>query len=332
MRRPFRLLAIVGAAILLLLALDTGAWWWATARLRDEAAAWQQDRVAAGYRVTAGTPSRAGWPLRAVLIVPDVTVATGEPGANDTVAWRTSPVRLVYAPWHPYEASVVLDGAQTLQLGAAPAITVAIENLDLIIPLGTPGPAPGFTAVARHLQVPLPAGRLAADAVWVELGPAAFHLSLSSLTLPDPGQPLGVTVNSLEVQAHSTVPLPDQRDPAAAAAAWRAAGGQLIVSAATLEWGPLAVHGTASLALDPALQPVGSGTVQVTGYAQAAEAFARAGIISRNNAKVATTLLGLMSHAGSDGVPQADLPFTVHDGLVMAGAIPLLKLPPLTLR
>ena len=105
----------------------------------------------------------------------------------------------------------------------------------------------------------------------------------------------------------------------------------MIVSAAALQWGPLDVRGTASFALDQSLQPVGNGTVHITGYAKAVDALARAGIITRNNAKVAATLLGLMSHQGSDGVPQADLPFTVHDGLVMAGAIPLLKLPALAL-
>ena len=329
MSRPLRVSGFVGAAVLILLALDTAAWWLLTSRLQDEATAWQQDRIAAGYTVTAGAPSRGGWPLRAVLTLPDVAVATGAPATANAIAWRTGEVRLVYAPWRPTEASVLLDGAQTLQFGTAPAVTLQVENLDLVLPLSAVGQANGFVAMARHLQMPLPTGRLGVDALWLELAPAAFHLSLSSVTLPDPGLPLGVTVNALEVQAHSTIPLPQQRDPAAAAAAWRDAGGQLVVSAATLQWGPLDVHGTASVALDQALQPVGNGSLHITGYAQAVDALARAGIISRNNAKVAGTLLGLLSHQGSDGVPQADLPFTLHDGLVMAGAIPLMKLPTL---
>ncbi len=327
MRRSLRLPVIAAAAVLILLALDTGAWWLLTSRLQAEAAAWQQDRIAAGYTVTAGTPIRGGWPFRAVLTLPDVLVATASPGTADAVTWRTGEVRLVYAPWRPAEASVVLDGAQTLQFAAAPAITVQVENLDLVVPLGTLGQANGFVAQGRHLQVPLPTGRLGIDSLWLELAPAAFHVSLSSMTLPDPGLPLGVTVNVLELQAHSTTPLPEERNPATAAAAWRDAGGQLVVSEATLEWGPLDIHGTASLGLDRALQPVGSGTVHVTGYAQAADAMARSGIMTRNNAKVATTLLGLMSHPGDNGVPQADLPFMIHDGLVMAGAIPLMRLP-----
>lgn len=331
MSRSLRVSGLAGIVVLVLLALDTVAWWLLTSRLQAEASAWRQDRVAAGYQVTAGVPSRGGWPLRASLTLPDVAVAAGDPGTANAVAWRTGEVRLVYAPWRPAELSVVLEGAQTLQFGTAPALTVQVENLDLLVPLDAAGQANGFVTRARHLQIPLPGGRLGVDSLWLDLAPAAFHLSLSSLVLPDPGLPLGVTVNTLEVQAHSTIALPEQRDPAVAAAKWRDAGGQLVVSAAALQWGPLDVHGTASFALDRSMQPMGNGTVHITGYAQAAEALARAGIISRNDAKVAATLLGLLSHQGNDGVSQADLPFTLHDGLVMAGAIPLLKLPPLAL-
>ena len=331
MGRRLRLPAIVGAVVLILLAIDTLGWWLLTSRLLAEADAWQRDRVADGYRVTAGTPSRAGWPLRAMLVVPDVALGTGAPGTASAVAWQTNQVRLVYAPWRPAEVSIVLEGTQTLQLGAAPSIMVQVGTLDLVVPLGALGQANGLVATGRHLQVPLPAGPLAVDSMWLDLGPAAFHLALSSVTLPDVGQPLGVTVNSLEVEARSSIPLPEQRDPATAATAWRDAGGQLVISAASLQWGVLDVRGTASFTLDPSLQPAGNGTIHITGYAQAVDALAHSGIITRNNAKVAATLLGLMSHPGADGTPQADLPFTVHDRLVMAGAIPLMKLPPLAL-
>ncbi len=331
MRRPLILSAIAATIILLPLALDTGAWWLLTTRLQTEAAAWQQARIDAGYAVTAGAPSRAGWPFHAELTLPDVGIATGTPNTANAVAWHTGEVRLVYAPWRPSEVTVVLGGVQTLQLGAAAPVMLQVQNLELVAPLDQSSQAGGFVATARHLQLPLPAGQFGADRVWLQLGPADIHVALSALTLPDPGSPLGVTVNSLDLQARSTIPLPDQRDPAAAAAAWRNAGGQLVIGAAALEWGPLTVHGTATFTLDRALQPAGNGTLHVTGYAQALDALAHSGLITRNNARVAGTLLGLMSHTATDGVAQADLPFTLQDGLLMTGAIPLAKIPSLSL-
>lgn len=324
------LLSLAVAAILILV-VDTVGWWLLTSRLEAEAAAWRQARVEAGYIVTADQPRRAGWPLRAVLAFPDVGVATGRAGNPDAIAWKTDEVRLVYRPWRPSEVTVGLAGTQTVQLGAAPSTTLQLDVLDLVVPLDQTGQAAGFVAMARRLQLPLPSGRLTVEVLWLQVGLADIHLSVSALTLPEPGLPLGVTVNSVDLQARSTVPLPPERQPMAAAAAWRDAGGQVVVDAASVEWGPLDVHATAVLSLDKSLQPVGSGTVRLTGYNQAIEALVRSGLVTRNNARVAGTLLGLMSHDGGNGTPQADLPFSLRDGVLMSGAIPLLRLPPLVL-
>ncbi len=331
MSRALRLSAVIAAAILVALVLDTTAWWLLTSRLITGAAAWQQARAAEGYRVSAGVPRRAGWPLRAIVALPDMVVAAGTPGSTDAVAWQTDAVQLVYVPWRPKEVTVGLDGAQNLQLGMSQPITVQVETLDLVVPLDPSGQASGFAATARQLQLPLPSGRLSLDTVSVVLGPADVRLSLSALTLPSPGLPLGVTIGSLDLHARSTVPLPAQRDPADAAAAWRDSGGHLVVDEFASVWGPLDVRGTGDFSLDRSLQPVGRGTLRITGYAQAIDALTRSGILPRNTARVAGTLLGLMSHPTDSGAPEAELPFGLAGGVLSAGAVPLLKLPRLAL-
>ena len=42
-------------------------------------------------------------------------------------------------------------------------------------------------------------------------------------------------------------------------------------------WGPLGLQATATLALDPQLQPTGTGTAKATGYAATVDALARNG-------------------------------------------------------
>ena len=64
----------------------------------------------------------------------------------------------------------------------------------------------------------------------------------------------------------------------------------------------------------------------MTGFAEVTDALARSGAISRNDARVATTLLGLMARPGAGNVAEADLPFTLKDRTLSVGAIPVLKL------
>jgi hypothetical protein len=331
MNRLLRLGLIAAIAVATLLVIDTVAWWLVTSRMQSEAAAWQQARIAAGYEVTAGAPVRAGWPLRAEVILPAVGIATGTSGSPDRVAWQAGEARLVYAPWSPAQVTLVIDGPQTIQFGTHPAIAVGVQSLGVVVPLNAAGQADGVVVVARQLQCPLPNGTAGIDSLWVKLSAAELHISLSAITLPGKALPFGLTIGSVDLHARSTIPLSPVQDPAAAAAAWRDSGGQLVISEFALGWGPLDVHGTAMLSLDRALQPVGNGTIRMTGYTPATEALVRDGMITRNDARVARTLLGLLSHTGEDGVPQADLPFSLRDGLLSTGAIPLIKLPPLAL-
>ncbi len=77
-----------------------------------------------------------------------------------------------------------------------------------------------------------------------------------------------------------------------------------------LRWGTLDVRGHADLGLDAAMQPEGSAAVQMTGFAEVIDALARSGAITRNDARVAATLLGLMARPGAGDVaaggPAAD--------------------------
>ncbi len=110
------------------------------------------------------------------------------------------------------------------------------------------------------------------------------------------------------------------------AAAWRDAGGQLTMDHAALRWGPLDVDGTGLLSLDPALQPRGNATLQVTGFTETIDALARAGVIGANDAKVVGTVLSLISRRLPNGTTEATVPLTLDSGRVSMGAIPLARL------
>ncbi len=318
--RPVRIgFAAVLATLVLLLLADAGAWWLLTGRLLSRAAVWQRELAAAGCSVTGGPPRRAGWPLRAEVVVPDLTLAAGLPGQAGALSWQAGEARLS-APWRPGAVTLTPGGAQALRAG------------NLVMPLAagqlavTVAPGGGVTVSGRGLRLTLPAGEATADTARLRWQGAEASLALAAPAMPGGALP-GGGASRLELHARWTRPVPPQRDPAALAA-WRDAGGRLILDGASFRWGPLAGQGEATLGLDGALQVEAAGLLRLTGFAEAIGALAGAGAITRGSGQAAGALLGLLATRGPDGVLSAALPFTVRDGVLSVGAIPLLRLPP----
>ena len=324
MNRRFRFALIIIALATVLLAADTAAWWCITTRIMAQAAAWQQARRAEGAVITAGAAMRAGWPLTAAAVLPNVTVAIGGP---DGLAWQASRVRLVWQPWRPGQVAVVLAGPQTLRFGEAAPVQLAAGRLDAEVARDDAS----VRVSAESVRVTLAAGLVAADTVRLEWQGGGMRLALTGLALPGHALPFGNTVARLEVHARSSQPFALPLGLAAALARWRDSGGQLMLDEVSLQWGALDAGGHATLGLDGALQPEGAGTVTLNNFTEAIDALMRTSAITRNQGRLAQTWLGLLSSSGPDGAPQAALPFTVRGGVLSVGAIPLLRMPALTL-
>ena len=331
MRRAFRAtILVIPVALAVLLAAGAVVWWTVTNRLIAEAAAWRAARLADGYVVASGAPRRSGWPLRAVVTLPDVVVATDSPGLPVALTLRADAVRLVYAPWRPDVLALMLDGALSVQAGAAPPLALTARRLDVETTLPGSADAGAVTVSAADLRLGLAAGAAEAGSIRLRLRDAEAELELSRLTLPGHSLPFGEAVSWLELHASSTVPIPALREPRAALAAWRDAGGVLRLDGVSLRWGKLDIVGNATLGLDAALQPEGKGLVRLTGFAEAIGMLVQSGALTRNDGRVATTLLALVSGPASDAPPQAELPVTLRDRVLSAGAVPLLRLPVLS--
>ena len=322
---------MLAGLVVLLLGGDTLAWWLVTDRIASEFDTWRQALTAEGGVILAGAPSRGGWPFQAELLVPAVTVATATPAGPGTLAWQAGQVRLVYAPWHPTTLDMLVEGAQTVRIGNAAPVTLSAQRVDVTIPLNASGQADGIAVRARAISVPLAAGALQIDSLAVRLRQADAFIAATAATVPGRNLPFGGTIRSLDLHAHLTGAVPPLRDPAATLAALRDGGQILSIDGLALVWGPLDVRGNASLGLDAALQPAGTASLQLTGYAEAIDALARSGAITRNDARVASTLLSLISSQGAGEVSQAELPLTLKDRTLSAGAIPLLRLPALAI-
>lgn len=316
MKRPALLAAL--CAILILVLADTAIWWVVTGRMAGAALAWERARQAEGYTVMARPPARQGWPLRAGLLIPAVTLATDTPGQPDAAVWQAGDVRLVLSPADPGVMSVLLEGPETVQLGAAPPVPISAALLDVAIPLDGSG--------ARLAAHSLMLGGASVRTLTVQVAGLAVDVTAEGIVLGS--TPLGL-VDQAHLTASTSAPLPPLRDPASAARAWRDAGGVLTISQVAATAGTLDVSGSATMQLDQALQPSGSGTMRIAGFKEASDTLAKAGVLTRSQAQVAVTLLTLLARPGPGGALVAELPLRLDGGVFSAANMPLARLPAL---
>jgi hypothetical protein len=315
-----------------LAAADTGLWWFATGQLADGLDGWAATARADGWTVSYPAPTRRGWPLKATLAVPEMTLA----GA---AAWRAAAVELTLSPAEPRRLRVTVGGPQTVSLPGQAAVDVTARSFDLSIPLDDPGVV---DLAAEGVRAALPGGALEVGRLTAHAAnrPAAgrgqealaFTGAAEAVALPPPPDgrswALGSRLASVSIDAGLTGPVPPPGPPRVRASQWRDGGGSAQLRRLALGWGPLGLAASASLRLDARLQPSGSGEIRAVGYDAALDALVASGAMPARAGMVAKGVMALMARAPEGGgAAQVELPITLNDGTLTAGRFPLLRLP-----
>ena len=90
---------------------------------------------------------------------------------------------------------------------------------------------------------------------------------------------------------------------------------------------------TATLTLDPALQPEGRGNLQLTGAQEAVTLLAQAGVIAPGQVGLLRTVLGLASRVPPEGgPPRLDAPLELRNRRLTAARLPITTLPAIEWR
>jgi hypothetical protein len=233
-------------------------------------------------------------------------------------------------------------GEQRLRVGTMPEARLIGSRLLAVYSLGIGDESGAVEILADQAKLVSGAGEVSsADRlrVHVELPSAVrsggrtrnFAVSSESVVLPDPVRwPLGNTIARLEFDGTMEGPIPPQQPPGAWATAWRDGGGSLQLHNLILNWGPLRMTASATLALDDQLQPMGAGTSHVTGYAATLDALASNGALSRSAATAAKAVLSLLAGTPGDGEPDdVEVPLTLQYRTLSMRQVPLLRLPEL---
>jgi hypothetical protein len=343
MRRRLWLLVIV--VPLLAVVADALAWQLVAGQLRSGLADWIAAQRATGWVVNAGPPQTGGWPLAATITVRNFALTGGAAEIPGGLAWRADAVVLRLDLLHPSRLVLRAEGQQQLRLADGPDIPFTAGRLQALLPLqaGTPYPVT-IRADALRAMVPLPtapASPMTIDRVAAQIGirpaPVEGEAALTvALTATGIGLPpamhwaLGPAMGSLALDAALNGNPPPVPGLAARATAWRDEGGSLEIQRLETHWGPLDLNATATLALDPQLQPMGAGTAQVTGYAETLDALAAHGLISRSAATAAKAVLSLLARTPDDGGPsEVDVPLSLQYRTLSMRQVPLVRLPEL---
>jgi hypothetical protein len=344
MRRRRRLWIILLATPLLLIGADTLYWRVAERHLEDGLAAWIAGWKASGWTASVGKPVRGGWPLAATLTVPEVLLQGGDPEIPGGLTWKTDRLVLRADLLRPGLLEVASEGMQRLRLAGGPEIPYTADQLRMALPL-QPGAPPGSaTVTARDLRASMPAGgdttaslTIGSLDLHLEFQPAAqagetalgFSFNADAIVLPPPfARLLGPRIASLTLQGALDGPVPRTHALGELASAWRDGGGTLEIQRLAVNWGPLDLTASATLALDEQQQPMGTGSARVVGYAETLDALATHGIISKSAATAAKAVLSLLANAPDDGgPPDVEVPLTLQYRTLSMRQVPLLRLP-----
>ncbi|GIX09097.1 MAG: hypothetical protein KatS3mg116_0807 [Elioraea sp.] len=282
---------------------------------------------------------RGGWPTRiavtlerpvlhrpAVGIVPAMTIEAVRASATapllaprDVTAAFACPCRVAF-PATPALAPVTVEASRlVLELrleDGAPPRTWSLTGEALAILRG------GETVRIR-------AARLDGARGDRQEAAQVVALALDDILLgPGAGGPFGREIRSVTGEVAVRGTLPPAPDPEASLRAWREAGGALELRRLAVAWGPLALSAGATLALDDALQPEGTGTIRLADWRPTIEALSRAGLIDRRaSALIGLAFAALARPAPGGGPPVVEVPVALADRTLAAARFPIARLP-----
>ena len=325
----FRRRAVLIAAFFAVAVAATGytMWWYRlAATLRQGLDQWTAAQTAIGWQVVTGNAKVDGFPFDLRLELPSPSVA--DPRGDH---WDGPPVVVRLSPLRPDRPQLTASGRHAFVLaGRSPIVVSAGAAIADLVVDGN-----GLGAADLHLadvtlgsagvdRVEATLRRLAAEAADHTTPTLAITLAIDRLTLSS--LPLGRVVTQARVEARVLGKL-DPGKSKAGLAAWRDDGGTIELDRLSVDWPPLALDGSGTLALDQELQPILASSCTIRGLFDAIDALVQAGMLRPKDGAITKLGLGLLSKPRADGVPQWVAPVTVQNQRLSVGPFAILKVP-----
>ena len=308
---------VIGLVALAL--LDTALWYAAEMQMR---ASWRNtlaQATADGWHVTSGEAHAEGWPTAARLRVDglemsrdDGRILAGGIGFGAQYLLLDLPFRL------PLRLAIRPQGSQHLRAGVLP--DSSLNAGDLVLRTALDG---GFAnLVAENLVWSTPPAPLALGHLSAELHQnRGAHPAQGSLVATLDGLDISLLAQRFGLQgliAHAGLDVGLQ-------------DGIVTLRDFAINWGKLAVNGSATMHADAAGQPAGEGKIVIVGADETLADLAAAGRITPQNAATGTMILRMLQRPGPDGRNVVELPLGLRDRALTVAQFPLARLPAMNL-
>jgi hypothetical protein len=263
------------------------------------------------------------------------------------MTWSTDRLTLRVSLLRPWLLELAADGMQRLGIADSPEIPFTADSMMVTLPLhGGGASGRSLDVSAHHLRAGMPMGNDSTAALTIGLarlhldfrqsaqsGEPALAFALHAEEIGPPSEiarALGPRIADLSLKGALDGPVPRARSPAERATAWRDGGGTLEIEQLAMNWGPLDLTASATLALDDQLQPMGAGNARAVGYAETLDALAAHAVVTKSAATAAKAVLSLLAHNPDDGgPPDVEVPLTLQYRTLSMRQVPLVRLPEL---
>lgn len=318
-------------------------WFQVAGAIEPGIAAWADERRAEGFEVAYGGVSVSGFPFRLVVTVHQPSI--GRPHPTRAWRWRAPALAAVAQPWNFRHLILSLDGRHRLaylsqgvwrELSAraeVPMVSVVLGRdgqverfaIDL---QGLEASASGWSERLKAKRVQLHGRQIADGAEAAPPGPRELSLRAEEVTLPpEVRTALGPRITAFKLRVTLLGSLPEA-PLAEALAAWRDDGGTVEVRELVIDWGPLALEASGTLALDAEMRPMGAAIARLKRFGKLIDTLHAGGWIGAGEAVATKVALALMAREEAEG-KVARVPVTAQQGRLYLGPLPLLRLAPI---
>ncbi len=332
-----RILIILVSTVFLLAVAYTVYWYVMASRAGDWVAYWAAPAPGKAWYATHGETEMDGFLLFALNVTVRSPVVTWQGGVGDAV-WQGPYLVARFKPWTlanyrfdlPGEQTVLIDDGARLRM-----IALTMESGTAEVTMAD-GHAQALHAVFEDLTVthaqntgPITAGRLEIDVALAE-GEPAYDATILTDGLGLGGQvvpPFEGFVPHASATFRWIGDMPERGSLRARLDGWRAEGGVVEVGALRLDWPPLDVNATGTLALDRELHPIGAFRAEIVGYRELLEAMEASGMLEGSQALMAGSALDFMARTDDDGTKRLTIDVSMQNGRLSVGPIPVMPLP-----
>ncbi|MCH2393257.1 DUF2125 domain-containing protein [Oceanibaculum sp.] len=329
------------AAFLVILGTAYAAYWHLMAyRLEQGIERWAEQQRAQGVEAGWRELTFDGFPLqfRARLSAPRLIQERG----GNAWSWQAESLTLEALPWQLHKIAFTSDGKQAALLNGR---ELAFDRAEGTLSLDGSGRIAEADATLSRLALAPGAGLQGATAETLRLAARLPEEAPRGHT--DPGLFVEADLSGLAIASRQALPVEGPADLSFRAtlmgalptppdrtrlAAWRDAGGTLEIESLSLDWAPLSLDASGTLALDPALQPVGALSATLSGHGPLLQRLVAMGWVRPQDASIAAVAFGLLEKPGSDGRPTLNAPVTVQDGFLYIGPARLAPVPRIAWR